>query len=702
MGGAVMLDAALAYARRSWPVFPLHTIQDGHCTCGKGKDCGKDSGKHPRTEHGLKDATTDEPTIRQWWARWPNANIGIATGKASGFFVIDVDPRHGGDDTLAEHERKHGPLPNTVGSQTGGGGRHILLKYPGYFVKSGTALLGPGLDIRADGGYIVAPGSLHLSGRRYEWEVSSHPDDIAIAEAPAWLLDLLQQEASNGNGHTRRTESEWLTLLQGVPDGQRYDVATQIAGHFLGIRRPVEEVEALILGFLTQCNPPVDAKGQEKCRRMVRDLADKDAAKEAATSTATPTPESLWPVLAEEALHGVAGEIVMAIDPYTEADRVAVLAQLLAMFGCVVGRDPHFLVEYTRHPAKLFMVLVGESSKARKGTSRSTLKRIFEQADPSFPRRMTGGLSSGEGVIWQVRDPMTTTKNDRKTGEQTTEVTDKGEADKRLLLSEEEFAQGLKMMAREGNVLSPIIRQAYDDEPLTPLTKNNRITATDSHIAIIGHITKAELLRHISETEMANGFCNRFIFLAVKRSKYLPNPKGLPMEQVERLAARLRDRIKQAHVTAARGPLQRDDEAEQLWAAVYPSLSDGKPGLTGAILGRGECHVMRLALTYALLDGAACIQTPHLTAALALWEYAEASARYIFGDSTGDAVADRIVRELRTKGPMSETELSELFGRHQKASRIHAALDLLERAGRIVAEDVETAGRTKRVWGLAK
>jgi hypothetical protein len=416
------------------------------------------------------------------------------------------------------------------------------------------------------------------------------------------------------------------------------------------------------------------------------------------------TPEPPWPVLDDAALQGLAGEIVRAIDPHTEADKVAVLAQLLTMFGCVIGREPHFLVEWTRHPAKLFNVLVGETSKGRKGTSKSTLKRIFEAVDPAFTsNRMKGGLSSGEGLIWQVRDAIYDKKTDSSTKQETEVLVDKGEDDKRLQVTEDEFAQALKVMAREGNILSPIIRQAFDDELLTPLTKNNRITATGSHITIIGHITQSELLKHLSETEMANGFCNRFIFLAVRRSKYLPNPKGLSAEHVEQMACRLRDRLEQAHATAAAGPIQRDAEAEQLWAEVYPALSDGKPGLTGAILGRGECHVMRLALTYALLDGATCIRIEHLQAAMALWDYSETSVRFIFGTATGDKGADRILDALRSQGPMTETDIhARLLKGHVKSGPIHRALETLQRSSLIESVIEVTAGRKRTVWKAAQ
>lgn len=163
---APLVNAALAYARRGWAVFPLHSPMEGACSCGK-PDC-RNTGKHPRTPKGLHDATTDESTIRKWWTRWPTANIGVVTGEASGMFVLDVDPRNGGDLTLARLEREHGTLPPTLVARTGGGGRHILFAHPGMKVSAGVKL-GPGLDIKGEGGYIVAAPSVHASGAKYEW-----------------------------------------------------------------------------------------------------------------------------------------------------------------------------------------------------------------------------------------------------------------------------------------------------------------------------------------------------------------------------------------------------------------------------------------------------------------------------------------------------------------------------------------------------
>lgn len=179
----------LAYAARGWHVFPCHEInQAGNCSCSKGPDCGN-PGKHPRTEQGFKNATTEPDTIRKWLKRWPTANWAIACG-ASRLAVVDVDPRNGGDDTLVELERRHAELPHTIRACTGGGGQHYLYAMPeGDDVPSGVP--GLGIELKATGGYIIVAPSSHVSGRSYAWDSGGHPRDTALATLPTWIRALV-------------------------------------------------------------------------------------------------------------------------------------------------------------------------------------------------------------------------------------------------------------------------------------------------------------------------------------------------------------------------------------------------------------------------------------------------------------------------------------------------------------------------------
>lgn len=411
-------------------------------------------------------------------------------------------------------------------------------------------------------------------------------------------------------------------------------------------------------------------------------------------------PQPAKPTLAPEALQGLAGEIVKAIEPFTESDPVATLTNILAAFGNVVGPYPYFRVEHSRHYLNIFVAQVGETSKGRKGTAWSAPKKMLADIDPEWAEnRVTGGLSSGEGLIYAVRDKRYEKRPVREKGrvvDYESVLVDEGVGDKRLMLIEEELAQALKVMAREGNILSATVRQAWDHVNLSPLTKSSPIRATNAHISIVGHITRDELLRYLTETEQANGFANRFIWLMVYRSKCIANPTGVPDEILSPLVEKLRDRVKTSQSVME---MVRSHEAAKVWAGVYPKLSEGKPGLLGSVIGRAEAQVMRLACLYALLDGHEVVGIDHLNAALALWDYSEQSARAIFGDLTGDPTADRIGAALKgVPDGVSETDIRDLFGRHKSSNEIDRGLVKLQAQSKIKAETVTTSGRPKTIW----
>jgi hypothetical protein len=180
-------EVALRYAEHGWPVVPLHTPHAGGCSC-RAERCGS-AGKHPRTVHGLRDASTDAGQVRGWWRRWPDANLGVITGAGSGLLVLDVDLPEG-PASLHRLEAAHAPLPATCTQRTGSGGRQLLFAHPGRPVGN-RARLEPGIDVRGDGGYIVVPPSRHACGDRYQW-ISRMPP----APPPDWLLALLDRTRS--------------------------------------------------------------------------------------------------------------------------------------------------------------------------------------------------------------------------------------------------------------------------------------------------------------------------------------------------------------------------------------------------------------------------------------------------------------------------------------------------------------------------
>lgn len=417
--------------------------------------------------------------------------------------------------------------------------------------------------------------------------------------------------------------------------------------------------------------------------QVVLSLLDQPAKHRPPPEEATLPVPAGWPAPPEAAVyHGLAGEIVNAIAPETEADPVAILSQLLIAFGAAVGRGAWFSVEATRHHPNQFLVLVGDSSKARKGSSWDHVHRLITTAEPAITGRILTGLSSGEGLIWSVRDP---------------QGQDPGAADRRLLVIEPEFVSVLKSASREISTLSPTLRCAWDGRPLAILTRTAPARSTDAHISVIGHITATELRHHVNSVELANGLLNRFLLVSCRRVRLLPeggDPDPLHRSGLDRQLAKA--------LTTARhaGQLRLSTPARHAWRDAYTRLAQPQPGIAGQIGARAEAHTIRLALIYALTDNARQIQPAHLSAALALWDYAQRSAVWALERTAGDPLAQQIHAALTHALPdgLTRTQLRDLCHRNPTTAQLDQALASLAHDGKVASQRVLTAGRPAELW----
>jgi hypothetical protein len=234
-----LADKALQYAGYHWSVIPMRAHD-----------------KRPLIKwqkYQLQRASTDE--ITDWYQHWPEANVGIVTGVISGLVVLDIDPRHGGDNSLSQWEIEHGPLPHTVEARTGGGGRHIYFRHPGGVIHN-RAGLAPGIDLRGDGGCVVAPPSVHRSGHRYRWLQNHEPANSKLADLPGWLLAELQ-DTVRSPGHSM---AYWQQLVrEGIGEGERNNTIASLSGHLLwhGVDADVV-TELLVCWNRVRCSPPLD------------------------------------------------------------------------------------------------------------------------------------------------------------------------------------------------------------------------------------------------------------------------------------------------------------------------------------------------------------------------------------------------------------------------------------------------------------
>ncbi len=390
----------------------------------------------------------------------------------------------------------------------------------------------------------------------------------------------------------------------------------------------------------------------------------------------TPIEIKPFPVPNEKVFHGLIGEYVRFIEPHTEADKMALLIQFLTYFGNLIGRSAFYQVEGNKHFTNLFSVLVGDTASGRKGTSFGRIKEVFKGLDEYHEKEcVVSGLASGEGLVYRVRDAVWEEKTDRKTKKVEPVCADNGVSDKRLLVVEGEFAQVLRVQGREGNSLSAITRNFWDTGDAQNLTKNSPLKTTGAHVSIVGHITKTELLNCLSEVESANGYANRFLWVCVRRSKFLPLGAEIDFKDLLCFNAEISRRIELAKNVEQ---IHFSDEAKELWISNYQHLETSRFGLVAKVTQRASPYVLRLSCIFAVIDGQTEIKLEHLEAGFAVWQFCEDSAKYIFGDRLGNKNADAILDALREAGNgLTRTEIyTDVFQKNLNAKEINKDLKI--------------------------
>ena len=385
---------------------------------------------------------------------------------------------------------------------------------------------------------------------------------------------------------------------------------------------------------------------------------------------------------------GILGQIVRTVLPHSEADPFGLLMTALSRSSAFLGSGAYVPVSAgSRQPARLYVILVGSTARARKGVTESDIGSIFDLVDPTFAEtRIKSGLSSGEGLLKALS---------RKD--------DEPDLDPRLLVVETEFASVLTVLGREGNTISTAIRDLWDRGRTATMTKKDPINVENAHLCIMSHITEEELHRKLSTVDIANGFANRFLFAHVQRSKRLPHGGSLSDTERDLLASQWRQAL--AKGSEIHGPIRRNEEAMSLWEDWYNELDDDVPGLYGSLVARAEAHVTRISLIYALLDGSPVITAKHHLAALDIWQRCEATIQRLYpqAETTGNKEADRILDALRARGSLTRSELTRsVFSNHITDTQLDNAVGILIEVGKIQERTIDTKGRPRTEYHLVE
>lgn len=623
--------------------------------------------------HGHQSATTDRAVLEQMW-RDARSPVGIECVKALGYrpgpkyIVLDIDDKDGkcGSERLAELEEQFGKLPVTAYAQTASGGRHI------WFEKDqpvGNHPLAEGIDVRADDGWVVAPGTRTPWGN-WTWIMGAPGDNplLGVPKVSAWVLEQLGSASSFSRGKLTeedidecgREAYDLMVKWGGHHPQLRYDRQTGIksielarpgkgGGNGCSIGFVGHNVVKIFTGNWKIPNGELELDGVYNVDELL--AANGSAAK--------------YPTMAKEAFIGPLAEATRLFDAY-EANPACIMLGLLTSFGNMVGGRPYNADMGKKQRARLYSLIVGATAKARKSSTGDLVEQILEVVDKDYvEQRVMGGFGSGQVLIATLK-MLYPEIDEQKQGDINITL----RQDPRLLIREDEGVRIFKTVNSEGSIHSAVLRSAYDGAKIEnrTLKRSAEIIPKDQHfISILAFMTHEELVSSMANVEMLNGFGNRFLYCWSVRTKLVPRLKPVTNEQIAPIAEILRDRIKKASVLDEI-PFA-SEEVALLWDSLYAELENDEPaGMLAKMLNRASSHLMRLALIYALADGESRIHERHLRAAKAAWDYCRATAVLVFSkhqnvDPTGNNALDKLVakvlNEVTTNPGLKKNDLKQ-------------------------------------------
>jgi uncharacterized protein DUF3987/primase-like protein/bifunctional DNA primase/polymerase-like protein len=688
-------------------------------------------GKKGANTSGWQNLATNEFAIAKALIASDRMNVGVV-GKRDGLWFFDDD-----QNVLSEYEAQHGPI-QTYGTRTVSGGRHLFFRQNDASWSMGniSGKDGQGRETwsaRVNDRYVLAPWS------------AAHPDNdeskpltfyeaidknLPVIEAPQTLLDFLKEKAA-------KSVSAKTSVAQDgkIREGGRNSTLASILGKVRQERGyNVEElIEYGLQKNLELFEPPLDDEEVKQTARSIARYAVKptnvvlfngklqqersSAPVPAASATPVEFPEYAMtedeieaeldkeyprimlatlpgPTWDDSILYGPAGQLTRAMAEYNEGHPAGIYLNLLVSLGNAFGRGASFRVNQTKHYTNEFLANVGQSSYGRKGSARDAVNEFMRLVDPEWSKERTlSGFGSGEAIIYSIRDSFEQSipvKGDKKGAAPKFEkIVVPGVDDKRLCIRESELASIFTMASKTESLAGAILRNGWDGNPLSNNVKgtskagiSNSARCENPHVSITGDISREELKSSLPQGSENNGFGNRFLFCYVHRTKKCPN--GGPDVDFGPWLVHFHAVIEHAKKV---GVVPLSKAAEKVWARMYLSFDEAakRDDLTAKMTSRGAAHVRRLATILALIDLDTEVQTEHLHAARAIWNYCEESARYIFQGTTLDQM--KLLAWVRESGPVTAGQVRrKLYHDNREAGWVRAQLLDLVKQGRLAVD----------------
>lgn len=621
------------------------------------------------------------------------SNFAFLTGETNDFIVIDVDKKNGGLDTI-EVLKENGFDLFKLSSfivKSGGGGYHFYFKYdPSLEVKNKATKVG--IDIRTNGGIIVSPYSIHENGNFYEIitenkEVLEVAELTYLAESFFILLERLNNEKSEknilkkdfdnfDNSPFRQNDN---TFIEGQRNDQVFKYLCKRSSEFTNYKSFKQ------FGFFinkTKCKPPLlDSEIEGIIKNVFQNYRSSDSIQE----------------IPKEAYIGPLGEFILELSDYVEPCKESLLIQSLVVLGNLFNKKFYMGISGNKLHTNMFAIILGKTSKARKGTSKRIVETILRDIwGDELKNRIKRGLSSGEGLIYSLRDPIYGVKENNK-GEQKPVLLDQGVENKNAIFYEEEFSRVLKSSKRDTNNITEVIREAYDSGNLSVLTRNNPLTATNTNVSIIAQSTIEEFKNTLKGVDCDNGFYNRFVFCKASRAHVIPHTLSpIEIEGYSEFKTKML-KVKSFIELTSDLEMTYSKDAMVLWEKYYleTAYSDDK---NGNLKGRSEDQLQKIAIIYAISECSKIIETRHLLASKTILDYCHQTIDHVFsGNKSEDHINNKVLRYLRLNSNVSRSKIiKDVFKNKIKKLELDQIRDrLLEKHQIDITQDDNT-----EIWSI--
>jgi len=699
----------------------------------------------------VKTGKLADPTDPATWATFEQAcayadqyglHVGFMLSADDPFCIIDLDDKPAKPATEAQKIR-HRKILDACQSYTerssGGRGFHIVVRGS---VPSGVHR--DNVEIYSEKRFMICTGAVvrplpivdqqHLLDVLYAEMTAQDAAKATVDVPPLPPIDDEEVLTKARTMYGHRFESLWSGDWQqlGIGDGSQSAADFDLAVKLCEFTSDDEQVKRLFLqSALGQRDKAAKRKGylDKQTIPKARRAADAERAKsevgrrlgqalvarwQAETDAETAQGFSLpIPRLRPEAYYGILGEIAVAGSEQTEAVPAALAINTLARFCATVGPALHVTIGDDWRSLRPFTLIVGPTSKGRKGTSAQLPNRIFAYVDQllGWPLRYETSVSSGEGLVWMVRDEKRTEIKG------VVVVEDPGITDKRVLLEISEFSGVLAQAKREASVLTSVLRDAWDGRRLSTPNKNTPCSATSAHFVVLGHITREELTKLLTNTDIKNGFANRFMMVYSARQRIVDDPQPTEESAVHGFAQRIAAAVSAAWARHS-APVQLSDAARQRWIQIRRDLENRtRTSVLESLMARADTYVRILAPAIALINQEQTVEREHLDAALAWVDHWEDTANFCFTAAAqydemvqSKTLADEIIEAVRKHGgrQVPRTVIyDELTNRGKRKDRSKAIFEKAiaalqnEAPPRIVISKIVGKGRPTNLFSLA-